>query len=385
MVDGFNGLGHDAVVGSDHQNGNIGAHGAALTHGGKGSVTGRIQEGQRLTVHIHGVSADMLGNAAGFAGDHIGLTHSVQKRGLTMVNMAHDDHNRASGDQIFRCVFMIVDQTLFNGDNDLLFHLAAQFFGCQRSGIIVDGLVDRGHDAQVHQQILDDLSSGLLHSGSQLANGDLIGNLHHQRCLLGDLHLQTAHLFLILVAALVAAELVAVLLLVLVLNLLLAAGIILSALRDQHIHTVVKAVSIDSNGAGIDHAAFALSFRLLGLFFLGLCLCFSLGLFFLHFGLGLSLGSFLLHFSLDLFGLGDLCLGLFCRCGRSKHLLQRLDLVALGHNIKEHIELLLCEHLLAGLGLFIKFCDQSGDLLGRDTKILGHFTNAIFQKTTHIV
>ena len=47
-------------------------------------------------------------------------------------------------------------------------------------------------------------------------------------------------------------------------------------------------------------------------------------------------------------------------------------------------ELLFRQDLLTGLGFFIKFCDQSGDLLGGDTEILGHFTDTIFQQTTHI-
>ena len=78
VVDGLHGLGHDAVLGSHHQNGDIRHHGAAGAHGGKGLVTGGIQEGDGLAVDLHLVSADVLGDAAGLAGRHMGVADIVQ-------------------------------------------------------------------------------------------------------------------------------------------------------------------------------------------------------------------------------------------------------------------------------------------------------------------
>ena len=40
VVDGLHGLGHDAVVGGHHQDGDIGDHGAPGPHGGEGLVAG---------------------------------------------------------------------------------------------------------------------------------------------------------------------------------------------------------------------------------------------------------------------------------------------------------------------------------------------------------
>ena len=36
----------------------------------------------------------MLGDAAGFAGDHIGWAQRVEQRGLAVVDVAHDGHDR---------------------------------------------------------------------------------------------------------------------------------------------------------------------------------------------------------------------------------------------------------------------------------------------------
>ena len=67
VVDGFHGLRHDAVVGGHHQNGHVGDLGAAGAHRGKGRVAWGIQKGNQPLIQLHLVSADMLGDAAGFA------------------------------------------------------------------------------------------------------------------------------------------------------------------------------------------------------------------------------------------------------------------------------------------------------------------------------
>ena len=44
VIDGFEGLGHDAVIGSDDHDDDVGDLGAASTHAGEGFVTGGIEE-----------------------------------------------------------------------------------------------------------------------------------------------------------------------------------------------------------------------------------------------------------------------------------------------------------------------------------------------------
>ena len=96
VIDRLDGLRHDAVVGGDHQNDDVGDAGAARAHGGEGGVAGRVDEGDLLAVVVDLIGADVLGDAAGFAGHDIGMADGVEQRGLAVVDVAHDgDHGRA--------------------------------------------------------------------------------------------------------------------------------------------------------------------------------------------------------------------------------------------------------------------------------------------------
>ena len=381
MVDGFDGLGHDAVVGSNHQNGNVSGLCATGTHGSKGGVAGGIQESDHIAVHIHGVSTDVLGNAASLAGGDGGLTDGVQSGGLTMVNVTHDNHNGSASDQLISGILVILDQALFDGDGDFLFHLAAQFGGHKFCGVKVDGLVDAGHNAVLHQQ-LDDLAGGLLHPAGQFANGDFLGNLNGQRSLACNLHLQTAELLLLLVAGLVALELVVLLLLLLTLlaaKLLLAALVILLSLGDQIVH-IGKAVGVHLNSGCVNHTTLTLALRLSGLDGLLLSLGSSillLGL--VCSGLLLSLGCFCLGSFLNGLSLGSGGLGL-----DSEHNLQRGDLVVLGQIIENNVQLNVRQCLCGGLGLFTVFGKDFGNILIGTAKICRHFFHTILRLNTHI-
>ena len=45
------------------------------------------------------VGADVLGDAAELAGDHVGLADRVQQLGLAVVDVAHDGHDRRTRHQ----------------------------------------------------------------------------------------------------------------------------------------------------------------------------------------------------------------------------------------------------------------------------------------------
>ena len=157
VVDGLDGLGHDAVVGGHDQDGDVGAHGAAGAHLGEGGVARGVQEGDGLAVDLDGVRADVLGDAAGLAGDHVRLPDGVQQGRLAVVDVAHDDHDRGTGLELLRRVLVVVEEALLDGDDDLVLHAAAQLSGHVFGGVVVDGLVDGGKDAVLHQA-LDDVS-----------------------------------------------------------------------------------------------------------------------------------------------------------------------------------------------------------------------------------
>jgi len=88
VIDGLDRLLHDSVVGGHHQHDDVGHIGAPRAHFGKCRMARRIDEGDPLPVGPgHLVCADMLGDAAGFMGRHIGLAHGIQQRGLAVIDM----------------------------------------------------------------------------------------------------------------------------------------------------------------------------------------------------------------------------------------------------------------------------------------------------------
>ena len=95
VVDGLDGLRHDAVVGGHHDGGDVGHLGAAGAHGRESLVARRVDERDRLAVVHDLVGADVLRDAAGFAGRHLGLADGVEQARLAVVDVAHDgDHRR---------------------------------------------------------------------------------------------------------------------------------------------------------------------------------------------------------------------------------------------------------------------------------------------------
>ena len=192
--------------------------------------------------------------------------------------------------------------------------------------------------------------------------------------------MQAAHFLLLLVPGLAAAELAGLLLIALLTLLaadaLLAALIILHLLGDQIVH-VGKASGVDLHGGGVHHPALPLPFRLLGLVclgrlragrggLLGMVLILGLGLRLRLLGLRGLLGLLLGSLGLGGFGLGRLRLG---RGLHGKHLLQRRDLVGLGHAVKHQIQFLIGEHLRIGLGLLKILGDDVRDHLRRNAEV----------------
>ena len=113
VIDCLYGLGHNTVVGSDHQDGDICGLSTTSTHGGERLVTRGIQEGHQavlaIQVNLHLVGTDVLGDAAGLTRCHIGFTDRVQQTSLTVVNVTHDGNHRRTLGQILCATFVLTE------------------------------------------------------------------------------------------------------------------------------------------------------------------------------------------------------------------------------------------------------------------------------------
>ena len=99
MIDCFNSLRHNTIVGCYYQHGNIRGIGSSHTHGGKSLMSRRIQESDLLTINIYHISANMLGNSSSLTIRHMRLPDTVQKGSFSMVYMPHNTDYRRSWNQ----------------------------------------------------------------------------------------------------------------------------------------------------------------------------------------------------------------------------------------------------------------------------------------------
>ena len=382
VVDRLHRLGHDTVLGSHHQNGNIRHHGASGAHGGERLVARGVQEGNGLSVDLHLIGADVLGDAAGLAAGHMGVADIVQQAGLAVVDMAHDHHHRCPGHQILSLILVVVNQLFLDGDHHFLLHLAAHFLGNDGGGVEVNHLAQRGHHAVFHQA-LDHLCAGFLHPACQLAHADLVGNLHGNGGLLDDLQPQAAQTICLLLLALAAGEIVVPA--APVAEFLLALGLLLipaaPAAGIRHIlQLFVILGQIDVGGlAGVHHLGLGdPAGRLLGL--LGrtvlLLLLSARGLRLAAIGGGSGrLGRLLLLF----LRLCRLRLLPGIRLGAlGKDFLNACRLIVLGQILKDERQLMILQHLHVIFGSLRILGQDLRDLLGGQTKVLGHLMHSVF-------
>ncbi len=175
VVDSFDCLRHDVVVCGYDDYTDIGDLGTASTHGGECLVTGGVEECDVATVRkLDIVRTDVLRDAAGLAGDDVGLANIVEQRGLAVVDMAHDGDNRGTRYEVFLGVcFLVYGIGHFGAD---IFGLEPEFFGHNIYGFGVKALVDGYHHADIHTRC-DDLIDGNVHHYGQIVGGHKFGKL----------------------------------------------------------------------------------------------------------------------------------------------------------------------------------------------------------------
>ncbi len=121
----------------------------------------------------HLIGADVLGDAAGFARDDVGMADRVEQRRLAVIDMAHDRDDRRARLERLVLVGRIEQAFLDVGFGDALDGMA-EFFGNELGGIRVDHVGDLAHLALAHQQ-LDHVDTALGHAVRQFLDRDRLG------------------------------------------------------------------------------------------------------------------------------------------------------------------------------------------------------------------
>ena len=131
-----------------------------------------------------GVGADVLGDAAGFAGGDVGLADDVEERGFTMVHVAHDGDDGRTGLEVLGFVVDRIGFDFLGRGVDVAFALGAfldleleAVLGAELDGDgLVHRLVDVGENAHLHQ-VCNELEGLPAHLFREVADDD--GRLHH--------------------------------------------------------------------------------------------------------------------------------------------------------------------------------------------------------------
>ncbi len=164
VVDRLGGLRLHAVVGRDHQDDQVGRLGTTGTHGGERLVTRGVDEGDLALLAVDLgrdlVGTDVLGDAAGLAGDHVGVADRVEQLGLTVVDVTHDGDHRRPGHQVGVVALVLAELdverleqlavlVLGRDDLDRVVQLGAE----QLQGLLVDRLGRGDHLTEVQHHL----------------------------------------------------------------------------------------------------------------------------------------------------------------------------------------------------------------------------------------
>ena len=164
MVECLNCLGHDAIIGRDHQHRDVGGLGTAGTHGRERLVTRGVDEGDGtgLTVHlgVHLVGTNGLGDTASLTLHHMGVAEGIEQLGLAVVDVAHDGDDRRTCCKVLLAADVLTELevegleqltilVLRGDDDDVVVELGAQ----DLKGLIGHRLSGRHHLAEVEQHL----------------------------------------------------------------------------------------------------------------------------------------------------------------------------------------------------------------------------------------
>ena len=135
----------------------------------------RVDEGDLLAVALDLIGADVLGDAARFAGDDVGLADGVEQRGLAVVDVAHDGHHRRPRQRIGVGILGFGEEAFldvrFGDAADGVAHL----LGDELGQVGVDDVVDLEQLALLHEEP-DHVGAAFRHAVGELLHGDRLGD-----------------------------------------------------------------------------------------------------------------------------------------------------------------------------------------------------------------
>ena len=186
MVDRLERLGHDPIVGGDHDDRDVGHPGAPGPHRRERLVARRVEEHDAAVAAHDLARADVLGDAAPLAGRDLGRADGVEEARLAMVHVAHDGDDGCPRLEERRIVFLEehllrrrIDRLVAlgigsrarGGDGRGLGDLVAELARDEGRGVAVDQLVDGREDAAL-DELADDVGGVDRQELGQLLDGD---------------------------------------------------------------------------------------------------------------------------------------------------------------------------------------------------------------------
>ena len=179
MVDRFDCLWHDIIVGSHNDNRDIRHLGTTGTHGGKSLMARRIQERDTTpALQLHVVSTDVLRDTSCLTGNYVCITDVIQQRGLTMVNVSHHSHDRRTRHPVFFVVVFFVGLDGFHHFGTYIFGLETEFFSYDINCFRIQTLVNGNHDTDTHTST-DNLRHRNVHHVGKVIGSHKLRQLQH--------------------------------------------------------------------------------------------------------------------------------------------------------------------------------------------------------------
>ncbi len=178
MSDRFLGMRHDPVVAGDDEDDDVDRARSTRAHRGEGRVTRSVDDRDLVAeLRRHLVGADVLGDPAGLVLGDTRLADRVDERGLAVVDVAEESHDRRAQLERFladraAALAHVLQVSFLGGDLVHDLELDAEDVGEELGGVLVDDRVLRQQPELLQHRGLDDHVGLQFQRLGELLNGD---------------------------------------------------------------------------------------------------------------------------------------------------------------------------------------------------------------------